>query len=144
MSDVVLSWCVLSLIVLFFQTVKDLRSMTVDERYNYLLMGYALFSAVSVGLSLGDILVLTAVSVVLGVAMRRSGVLAKGDQQAVYTLLLGNYATEMLVVFLLLLCTALLTAYLTVKLGRYGVSRIPAFPLILVAQAGVCGGLLMG
>jgi len=124
-------WFFLSLLILVEQAYKDVKSMTVDDRYNYMLFGYAVFFALATGITILDILKFTLAAIIIGIAFRNSKIFAKGDQHAIMALLFGNYAAGVSAVFMFILAVATLALFF---FGRNRAERIPGFPVLFVVQ----------
>jgi len=128
--DIATTWYILSILLLFTQSIRDLVRTKVDERYNYMLFGYALFAFFASGGGLKELLFITVTTIVVGVALR--GTMGKGDHQALTALLLGNYAVGSITVFLALLAFGVLVMAVNLRLS--GLDRAPFYPVLAVIQ----------
>lgn len=130
--DVAMTWWWLTTIILLFETVRDMKTMRIDERHIYLLFGYTLFLAIYLGTGFLEIVGFSLAAAIILASARK--VLARGDQMILFNLLLGHHKTGSLILFVLTFTFVLIGYLLGVKIIAKKSGKAPAVPLLTVAH----------
>jgi|GEM_PF-4991040 len=132
-NNINVSWWALSgAVYLVFMLISDIKEMTIDDRYNYLMYGltFALFFLSH--LSFWRRLILLIIAIIIVNMIKKTKVFGDGDISALYWLIYGFALLNIyaLIVFLILLVVLAVLSNIGMKIGK--VEKIPFFPMLFL------------